>query len=102
MPVVIKRTRRCPYCGDIARRKYPYCKNCGLKDESLEYKKKLKKDNKEARIKAAEQEAIDEPLQPIVQQSVQQPPVEQPPVEKKFDDSFGNTFDKKNDDDYNY
>ena len=99
---VIKRTRRCPYCGDIARRKYPYCKNCGLKDESLEYKKKLKKDNKEARIKAAEQEAIDEPLQPIVQQSVQQPPVEQPPVEKKFDDSFGNTFDKKNDDDYNY
>jgi hypothetical protein len=115
-----KRLRRCPYCGDISKRKYPYCKNCGLKDESLEYKKKVKKEHKEPRITRAEAEASKKPVKPIipkppVQQPAEQPPTDyHPPVEKKFndsldrtfeekrDDSFDNSFDKKSDDDYNY
>jgi len=99
---VIKRTRRCPYCGDISKRKYPYCKNCGLKDESLEYKKKVKKDTKEARILAAEEEIIAEPIPSVVHKPVQKPPEQQPPTEDRFDNSFDNSYDKKDNDNYSY
>lgn len=90
---VIRRTRRCPYCGDVTKRKYQYCKNCGLKDESLEYRKELKKKQKEARIVTAETESLEETThQPA------QPTIQQPQVEEKFD----NTYERKNNDDYNY
>ena len=90
---VIKRTRRCPYCGDVTKRKYQYCKNCGLKDESLEYRKEVKKRQKEARIVSAETESLEETAyQPA------QSPIQQPQVEEKFD----NTYDRKSNDDYNY
>jgi len=83
---VIKRTRRCPYCGDVTKRKYQYCKNCGLKDESLEYRKEVKKKQKEARIVTAETESL--------AKNTHQPPQ----VEEKSD----NTYDRKNNDDHNY
>ncbi len=103
----LKRTRRCPYCGDISKRKYPYCKNCGLKDESLEYKKTVKKKHKEPRIILAETETIVNPIQPTVQQPVEQPPeqqspLQQPPTEDRFDNTFDNSYDKKDDDNYSY
>ncbi len=83
---VIRRTRRCPYCGDVTKRKYQYCKNCGLKDESLEYRKEVKRKQKEARIVTAETESLQETTH------------QQAQVEEKFD----NTYDRKNNDDYNY
>jgi len=90
---VIKRTRRCPYCGDVTKRKYQYCKNCGLKDESLEYRKEVKKKQKEARIVTAETESLEERThQPA------QPTIQQPQVEEKFD----NTYNRKNNNDNNY
>ncbi len=47
---ILKRLRRCPYCGDITKTKYPYCKNCGLKDMTKKYKKAVHDSKKEPRI----------------------------------------------------
>ncbi|MCE7747707.1 MAG: hypothetical protein GPJ51_04880 [Candidatus Heimdallarchaeota archaeon] len=46
----LRRLRRCPYCGDITKSKFPYCKNCGLKDMTQDYKKEVEDERKEPRI----------------------------------------------------
>ena len=51
---ILRRLRRCPYCGDITKSKYPYCKNCGLKDMTKSYKKAVHDSKKEPRILANE------------------------------------------------
>ncbi|MCE7747957.1 MAG: hypothetical protein GPJ51_06145 [Candidatus Heimdallarchaeota archaeon] len=64
-----------------------------MKDESLEYRKEVKKKQKEARIVTAETESLEETTHQPAQSSIQQPQVEE---------KFENTYDRKNNDDYNY
>ncbi|MHA1199909.1 MAG: hypothetical protein ACTSQF_11325 [Candidatus Heimdallarchaeaceae archaeon] len=94
-----KRLRRCPYCGDITKSKFPYCKNCGLKDMTQDYKKAVGDEQKEPRIIANERAlfrrkpVVEEP--PVVEESqvIETPPViEESPVVEETQEDIESTY----------
>ncbi len=98
---ILRKLRRCPYCGDITKTKYPYCKNCGLKDMTRKYKNVVESNQKEPRIIRNELAITETPRtisKPVYSQQEKQ--FEEKPT-TSYDD-VQDQSDSRNEDDYQY